>query len=85
MGGVPAVQSMFHCTPPTARGQAMQQDDLFLQTHLETCVAARVAVDDVDGENGGLKVVPRSHPFELRCPEPADEEESFTPPQPLPQ
>jgi len=36
----------------------MHQDNLFLQAHPETCIAAWIAVDDCDGENGGLKMVP---------------------------
>ncbi len=78
MGPVFAAQSMFYFKPPTARGQAMHQDNLFLQAHPETCIAAWIAIDDCDGENGGLKVVPGSHRYELVCPEEADESESFT-------
>jgi ectoine hydroxylase-related dioxygenase (phytanoyl-CoA dioxygenase family) len=71
-------QSMFYFKPPTARGQAMHQDNTFLRAHPETCIAAWIAIDDVDEENGGLAVVPGSHRTELVCPEPADLEESFT-------
>ncbi|MFF2051059.1 phytanoyl-CoA dioxygenase family protein [Leifsonia sp. NPDC058194] len=78
VGPVHAAQSMFYFKPPTARGQAMHQDNLFLQAHPETCIAAWIAVDDCDGENGGLKMVPGSHRYELVCPEEADPEESFT-------
>jgi phytanoyl-CoA hydroxylase len=78
VGPVHAAQSMFYFKPPRARGQAMHQDNLFLQAHPETCVAAWIAIDDVDGENGGLQMVPGSHRFELQCPEDADPEESFT-------
>jgi phytanoyl-CoA hydroxylase len=71
-------QSMFYFKPPSARGQAMHQDNTFLRADPETCLAAWIAVDDVDAENGGLAVVPGSHRTELVCPEPADLTESFT-------
>lgn len=73
-----AAQSMFYFKPPTARGQALHQDNLFLQTHPETCIAAWIAIDDCDAENGGLRVVPTSHRFDIACPEEADMNESFT-------
>jgi ectoine hydroxylase-related dioxygenase (phytanoyl-CoA dioxygenase family) len=69
---------MFYFKPPGARGQALHQDNTFLRAHPETCLAAWIAVDDVDAENGGLAVVPGSHKTELVCPEPADLTESFT-------
>ena len=78
VGPVYAAQSMFYFKPPTARGQALHQDNIFLQAHPETCIAAWIAVDDCDGENGGLKVVPGSHRYEIICPDEADPEESFT-------
>jgi phytanoyl-CoA hydroxylase len=71
-------QSMFYFKPPTARGQALHQDNLFLQAHPETCLAAWIAVDDCDAENGGLLVIPGSHRIQILCPEDADPEESFT-------
>lgn len=73
-----AAQSMFYFKPPTARGQALHQDNIFLQAHPETCIAAWIAVDDCDGENGALMVIPGSHRIQILCPEPADEELSFT-------
>jgi ectoine hydroxylase-related dioxygenase (phytanoyl-CoA dioxygenase family) len=78
VGPVYAAQSMFYFKPPTARGQALHQDNIFLQAHPETCIAAWVAIDDCDGENGGLKIVPGSHRYEIVCPDEADPEESFT-------
>ncbi|CAD6585315.1 MAG: hypothetical protein TREMPRED_004106 [Tremellales sp. Tagirdzhanova-0007] len=71
-------QSMFHFKPPTARGQAMHQDNFFLQAHPETCVAAWIAIDDADEENGSLIVVPGSH-HELICHGPTDPKVSFAP------
>ncbi|OZM76757.1 phytanoyl-CoA dioxygenase family protein [Pseudonocardia sp. MH-G8] len=73
-----AAQSMFYFKPPTARGQALHQDNLFLQAHPETCLAAWIAVDDCDAANGGLQVVPGSHRYEIVCPGAADPTESFT-------
>jgi phytanoyl-CoA hydroxylase len=73
-----AAQSMFYFKPPTARGQALHQDNLFLQAHPETCIAAWIAVDDCDADNGGLQVVPGSHRYDLVCPGEADTAESFT-------
>jgi ectoine hydroxylase-related dioxygenase (phytanoyl-CoA dioxygenase family) len=73
-----AAQSMFYFKPPTARGQALHQDNLFLQAHPETCIAAWIAIDDCDTDNGALQVVPGSHRYELVCPGEADTEESFT-------
>jgi phytanoyl-CoA hydroxylase len=78
IGPALGAQSMFYFKPPGARGQALHQDNTFLRADPETCLAAWVAVDDVDAENGGLAVVPGSHKTELVCPEPADLTESFT-------
>ncbi|WP_344093889.1 phytanoyl-CoA dioxygenase family protein [Microbacterium deminutum] len=78
MGPVHAAQSMFYFKPPTARGQALHQDNIFLQAHPETCIAAWIAIDDCDAENGGLRIVPDSHRYEIVCPDEADPEESFT-------
>jgi phytanoyl-CoA hydroxylase len=78
IGPALGAQSMFYFKPPTARGQAMHQDNLFLQAHPETCLAAWIAVDAADGGNGGLFVVPGSHRLNLLCPEDADQDESFT-------
>jgi ectoine hydroxylase-related dioxygenase (phytanoyl-CoA dioxygenase family) len=73
-----AVQSMFYFKPPGARGQAFHQDDLYLQTRPDPCIAAWTAVDPSLPENGGLFVVPGTHRMDVQCPELADEAESFT-------
>lgn len=73
-----AAQSMFYFKPPTARGQALHQDNAFLQANPETCIAAWIAVDDCNAANGALKVVPGSHQIQLLCLEPADDSLSFT-------
>lgn len=78
VGPVWAAQSMFYFKPAGARGQAMHQDNYFLQSHPETCIAAWIAVDDCDAENGALGVVPGTHRYEIECPEEADAAESFT-------
>ena len=78
VGPVNGAQSMFYFKPPTARGQSMHQDNLFLQSHPETCIAVWIAMDRVDGENGGLKLVPKSHRYDLVCPGEADTELSFS-------
>jgi phytanoyl-CoA hydroxylase len=79
IGPAYGAQSMFYFKPPTARGQALHQDNLFLRAHPETCLAVWIAIDDCDGENGGLIVLPGSHRIQILCPdEDADPEESFT-------
>ena len=73
-----AVQSMFYFKPPGARGQELHQDNFYLRVKPGTCLAAWIAVDDVDAENGGLKVVPGSHYLDIACPQQADLSVSFT-------
>ncbi len=73
-----AAQSMFYWKPPRARGQALHQDNFYLRTYPGTCVAAWVAVDDADEENGCLVVAPGSHTLDIFCPEEADLTLSFT-------
>ncbi|SNX65671.1 phytanoyl-CoA dioxygenase PhyH [Streptomyces sp. TLI_55] len=72
-----AAQSMFYFKPPGARGQALHQDNFYLRVEPGTCVAAWVACDVIDRENGGLEVVPGTHRMDLFCPEEADEGVSF--------
>lgn len=60
-----AAQSMFYFKPPGARGQDMHQDDFYLRTSPGNCIAAWVAVDHVDDENGGLRVAAGSHRLPL--------------------
>jgi phytanoyl-CoA hydroxylase len=73
-----AAQSMFYFKPPGARGQALHQDNFYLKVEPGTCVAAWVACDVIDRENGGLEVVPGTHAMDLFCPEEADSSVSFT-------
>ncbi|KQW07076.1 phytanoyl-CoA dioxygenase family protein [Streptomyces sp. Root369] len=72
-----AAQSMFYFKPPGARGQALHQDNFYLRVEPGTCVAAWVACDVIDRDNGGLEVVPGTHRMELFCPELADSDVSF--------
>ncbi len=79
MGEEPiGAQSMIYFKPPGGRGQAMHQDNLYLRVRPGTCTAFWVAVDDVDQENGGLKVVPGSHHLDVLCPQKSDPTQSFS-------
>lgn len=73
-----AAQSMFYFKPPGARGQALHQDNFYLRVHPGTCMAAWVAIDRADRENGGMVVVPGSGGMEVVCPEKADSTKFFT-------
>ena len=73
-----AAQSMLYFKPPGARGQALHQDNFYLKVEPGTCIAAWIALDPADRENGGLEVVPGTHAMDLFCPEEADLDISFT-------
>ena len=73
-----AAQSMFYFKPAGARGQALHQDNFYLRVKPGTCIAAWLAVDDADAENGGMVVVPGSSDLDLTCPKKADSARSFT-------
>lgn len=74
-----AAQTMYYWKPPGTKGQALHQDNLYLQGNdAEGCMAAWIAIDDCDEENGCLVVVPGSHALELQCPGEANAEESFS-------
>jgi hypothetical protein len=70
-------QSMFYFKPPQARGQAWHQDNFYLSVQPGTCIAAWIAVDPSDEENGGLQVLPNTQKSKLQCPETADPATSF--------
>ncbi|MFJ9381073.1 phytanoyl-CoA dioxygenase family protein [Streptomyces sp. NPDC101455] len=72
-----AAQSMFYFKPPGARGQALHQDNMYLRVEPGTCVAAWIACDVIDPDNGVLEVVPGTHRMDLFCPEEADAGLSF--------
>jgi len=73
-----AAQTMFYFKPPGARGQALHQDQKYLRAKPGTCVAAWLAVDDCDQENGCMEIVPGSHELPLLCNIEADTTLSFT-------
>ena len=73
-----AAQSMLYFKPAGARGQALHQDNFYLKVEPGTCIAAWVALDPADRENGGLEVVPGTHRMDVFCPEEADTAVSFT-------
>ncbi|WP_274366194.1 phytanoyl-CoA dioxygenase family protein [Paenibacillus thermotolerans] len=73
-----AAQSMFYFKPPGAKGQALHQDNFYLKVEPGTCIAAWVAVDRADEENGTLFVVPKTQEEAIQCPKEADPEVSFT-------
>jgi ectoine hydroxylase-related dioxygenase (phytanoyl-CoA dioxygenase family) len=73
-----AVQTMIYFKPPGSRGQALHQDNFYLKAEPGTCVAAWMALDTVDVENGCLEVVPGSHRWPILCTEKADTKVSFT-------
>jgi hypothetical protein len=73
-----AVQSMVYFKPPGARGQALHQDQYYLNAQPGTCIAAWMALDDCDTGNGCLQIVPGTHKLPLLCVEDADLDQSFT-------
>jgi phytanoyl-CoA hydroxylase len=73
-----AVQTMLYFKPPGARGQAVHQDQYYLRAEPGTCIAAWMALDSCDEENGCLEVVPGSHEWPVLCTIGADTNQSFT-------
>lgn len=73
-----AVQTMFYFKPPGSRGQALHQDQYYLRVQPGTCIAAWMAVDDCDEDNGCLRVVPGSQDWPLLCMTKSDITKSFT-------
>ncbi|RYG37930.1 phytanoyl-CoA dioxygenase family protein [bacterium] len=73
-----AVQTMIYFKPPGARGQALHQDQRYLRVEPGTCMAAWLALDDTDEDNGCLTVVPGSNKFDMLCPGVSDPTKSFT-------
>lgn len=73
-----AAQTMLYFKPAGARGQALHQDQYFLRASPGTCVAAWMALDEIDEANGCLQLVPGSHKLPLLCAEQADTTQSFT-------
>jgi phytanoyl-CoA hydroxylase len=73
-----AVQTMLYFKPPRARGQAVHQDQYYLRVKPGTCIAAWMALDPCDEENGCLEVLPDSQDWPVLCTIPADTTQSFT-------
>lgn len=73
-----AVQTMLYFKPPGARGQALHQDQFYLRVKPGTCMAAWMALDPCDEENGCLQVVPGTQDLPLLCVQRADTTQSFT-------
>jgi phytanoyl-CoA hydroxylase len=73
-----AVQTMLYFKPPKARGQALHQDNYYLRVQPGTCIAAWLALDACDEENGCLEVVPGSQHWPILCAAQADTTASFT-------
>lgn len=62
-----AVQSMLYFKPPGSRGQAMHQDQFYLQVRPGTCIAAWTALDPADRRNGGMIMVPLTQELDIDC------------------
>ncbi len=73
-----AVQTMIYFKPPGARGQAIHQDNYYLRAQPGTCIAAWMALDEIDEANGCLNVVPGSQTWPILCTAQANTQESFT-------
>ena len=73
-----AVQTMLYFKPPGARGQALHQDQAPLKVQPGTCMAAWLALDRCDAENGCLQLVPGTQDLPLICTVDADTTQSFT-------
>jgi len=73
-----AVQTMLYFKPAGARGQALHQDQYYLRVQPGTCMAAWLALDDCDIENGCLQVVPGTQNAPVLCTVKADTTQSFT-------
>lgn len=73
-----AVQTMLYFKPAGARGQALHQDQFYLRVRPGTCIAAWLALDPCDEENGCLQLVSGSHRWPILCTVQADTQQSFT-------
>jgi phytanoyl-CoA hydroxylase len=64
--------------PAGAKGQALHQDQFYLRVQPGTCLAAWMALDPCDEENGCLQVVPGTQDLPVLCTIEADTTQSFT-------
>lgn len=62
-----AVQTMVYFKPPGAKGQNLHQDNMYLLVQPGTCIAAWLALDDCDEENGCMMLVPNTHNLPILC------------------
>lgn len=62
-----AVQTMVYFKPPGARGQNLHQDNMYLLVQPGTCLAAWLALDDCDEENGCMMLVPQTKDLPVMC------------------
>jgi ectoine hydroxylase-related dioxygenase (phytanoyl-CoA dioxygenase family) len=69
---------MVYFKPAGARGQALHQDQRYLRVENGTCIAAWLALDDCDPENGCMSVVPGTQNLPMICPVKSDTSVSFT-------
>jgi hypothetical protein len=72
------VQTMLYYKPAGARGQALHQDNFYLRAQPGTCMAAWLALEECDEENGCLQVVPGTQNLPMLCTVKADTTQSFT-------
>ena len=70
------LQTMLYFKPPGSRGQSFHQDNLYLRT--TPLMAAWVALDTADSENGAMQMVRGSHLLGLLPCRVADTDLSFT-------
>ena len=73
-----AAQTMFYFKPPGARGQALHQDQRSLEVRPGTCLAAWMAVDACDEDNGCMKIVPNTQDLAKLCLIDADRRKFFS-------
>ena len=74
-----AVQTMFYFKPPGARGPSLaSRPVLSARVDPGTCVAAWLAVDRCDEDNGCLQIVPGTQDIPVLCSVEADTNFSFT-------
>jgi phytanoyl-CoA hydroxylase len=73
-----AVQTMLYFKPAGARGQALHQDQYYLRVQPGTCMAAWLALDPCDEENGCMQVVPATQDLPLLCTTRADLSQSIS-------
>lgn len=60
-------QTMIYFKPPGGRGTALHQDQYYLRVQPGTCIAAWIALEPSDEENGCMQVVPGTHTIPLLC------------------